>query len=105
MPEPKPGALPLGDAPTLDAFRLDRSERVNQAESMVRRLSLIFVLSLLACHAERPDPEEVLRTFLADLRNGRAEAAWRALCEESQSVPGPLDASSGSYAGANDSQP
>lgn len=51
---------------------------------MVRRLSLIFVLSLLACHAERPDPEEVLRTFLADLRNGRAEAAWRALSEESR---------------------
>jgi hypothetical protein len=51
---------------------------------MVRRLSWIFVLLLGACHAERPDPEEVLRTFLSDLRNGRADAAWAALSESSQ---------------------
>jgi hypothetical protein len=44
----------------------------------------LLLVVLAACKSARPDPEEALRTFLTDLRNGRADAAWLALSEGSQ---------------------
>jgi hypothetical protein len=48
------------------------------------RLSFLALLLTSACPAPRPDPEEALKTFLSDLRNGRSEAAWSSLSAASR---------------------
>jgi hypothetical protein len=60
---------------------------VNHGESVARRFwfsILLLAVFATACPGKRPDPEEVLRTFLSDLRNHRVDAAWAALSESTQ---------------------